>query len=166
MDANDLLEVFRTSPSLSYLEFINVSVDAITDDILICLTLSTDSELESDTASGSTRGVGEKEQGEKDEPEILVPCLSTFHLVTDASFETDTFIWMVLSRWSTSVVEIAGCLQSVKLGWVGWDPVYDPEDTTEIILCLEPSRPEGCQVKVYFGTSNELLQEYVHDEWM
>ncbi|KAK0221748.1 hypothetical protein IW262DRAFT_925630 [Armillaria fumosa] len=169
VDANDLLEVFRISPSLSCLEFINVGLDAITDDILERLTLPSDSESESDTDSGSTTEVGGKEQGEKDEPEILVPCLSTFHLVTDASFENDTFVQMVLSRWSTSAAgnsDGIGCLQSVKLGWVGWDPVYDPEDVNEILLYLEPSRPEGCQLKVYFGTSDELLQEYVHDEWM
>ncbi|KAK0188072.1 hypothetical protein F5146DRAFT_740990 [Armillaria mellea] len=167
VDADDLLEVFRISPSLSCLEFINVGLDAITDDILERLTLSSDSESESDTDCGSTRRVGGKEQGEKDDPEILVPCLSTFHLVTDASFENDTFVQMVLSRWNTSDTgDDESCLQSVKLGWVGWDPVYDPEDVTEILSCLEPSCPEGCQLKVYFGTSDELLQEYVHDEWM
>ncbi|KAK0504112.1 hypothetical protein EDD18DRAFT_1132100 [Armillaria luteobubalina] len=158
VDANDLLEVFRISPSLSCLEFINVGMDAITDDVLERLTLSSDSESESDTGSESTRGGGGKEQGEKEEPEVLVPCLSRFHLVTDASFENDTFVQMVLSRWSTSAVENSGgigCLQSIKLGWVGWDPVYDPEDVTEILSYLEPSRPEGCQLK-----------EYVHDEWM
>ncbi|KAK0487550.1 hypothetical protein IW261DRAFT_625920 [Armillaria novae-zelandiae] len=172
VDANDLLEVFRISPSLSCLQLINVGMDVITDDILVRLTLSSDSESESDTDSGSTRGAGGKEQGEKDEPEILVPYLNTFHLVTDASFENDTFVQMVLSRWrewSTSAVgnsDRMGCLQSVKLGWVGWDPVYDPDDVNEILSYLEPSRPEGCQLKVYFGTSDELLQEYVHDGWM
>ncbi|KAK0439860.1 hypothetical protein EV421DRAFT_1905751 [Armillaria borealis] len=168
VEANDLLEVFRISPSLSCLEFINVGKDAITSDILVRLTLSPDSESVSvsDTDSGGTRGTGGKEQGER---EILVPCLSTFHLVTHACFQNHTFIQMVLSRWSTSAVgngDRIGCLQSVKLGWVEWDPVYDPEDVTEILSCLEPSRPEGCQLKVYFGSSDELLQEYVQDEWM
>lgn len=74
---------------------------------------------------------------------------------------------MVMSRWSISAVENGtDWLQSVKLGWVGWDPLYDLEDVNEILSCLEPCRPKGCQLKVYFGSSDELLQEYIRDERM
>ncbi|KAK0201763.1 hypothetical protein DFS33DRAFT_1017707 [Desarmillaria ectypa] len=169
VDGNDLLEVFRISPSLLCLEFVNVGQEAITDDILVRLTLSSDLESESDTDSRCSKGGGGKEQGEKEEPETLVPCLNIFHLVTDASFENDTFVQMVLSRWGASAVGNGGsvsCLQSVRLGWVGWDPLYDPEDVNEILSCLEPCRPKGSHLKVYFGSSDELLQEYVRDEWM
>ncbi|KAK0504102.1 hypothetical protein EDD18DRAFT_1326901 [Armillaria luteobubalina] len=134
---NDLLEVFQISPSLICLELINVGLDAITDDNLECLTLPSDSESESVTDSG-TRGVEGGGKGRK-------------------------------MRWSTSATGNSGgigYLRSVELGWVGWDPVYDPEDLTEILSYLEPCHSEGCQLKVYFGISDELLREYVYDEWM
>ncbi|KAG7440810.1 uncharacterized protein BT62DRAFT_561271 [Guyanagaster necrorhizus] len=81
VDGNDLLEVFRFSPSLSCLQFINVGQEAITDDILVRLTLSSDSESESDTDSEWTKGAGgegaRRERGARDIcsiPEHLSSC--------------------------------------------------------------------------------------------